>query len=95
MKRFFHGVAAGVMGLALAGTAEAHEARGYHCEPRPHACGEWARFWNYYYPEREHRHWARSWDPVHRRYHYWDAYRSCYFYWYAPRSCYYPDSYCP
>jgi hypothetical protein len=99
MRKLFLTVAAGVLGLALTGTAEArpgHEhfrptrERAYHGEHGVRFKG------GYYYAGREHHHWTRTvWDAPHHRYIYWDPYVQCYYYWYQPGNCYYPVSYCP
>jgi hypothetical protein len=99
MRRMLLGVAACALGLALAGSAEAH---GAPWAPAPYAGPAYNRVHGvrfsggYYYPGRRHPHWAyRAWDARHHRYNYYDPYLRCYYYWYAPGGCWYPVTYCP
>jgi hypothetical protein len=71
MRRALLGVAGCVLGLALTGTARAHEpgARPYR---GPANCG--VRFsGGYCYPAHRHPHWERRvWDAGYGRYQYWN-----------------------
>jgi hypothetical protein len=96
MGKIILGLAAGVLGLALTGTADAHPGHGHHHEAgyyRSHG----VRFrGGYYYLGRHHDHWTRRvWDARYHRYEYWDPNLQVYYYWYAPGNCYYPLTYCP
>jgi hypothetical protein len=102
MHKIVLGLAAGVLGLTLAGTADArppahghghgHRVHGghayYHSQAR--------RFSGGYYYVGPHHHWTRRvWDVRYHRWNYWDSDLQIYFYWYAPGNCYYPATYCP
>jgi hypothetical protein len=94
------GLAAGVLGLALTGTAQAHG--GYHGPvpyraERPYYVQYGHRFsGGYCYVGRDHHHWTRRvYDATCRRYQYWDPYLRCYYYWYPADNCYYPVTYVP
>jgi hypothetical protein len=101
MRNVLLSMAAGVVGLALAGTANAQPvvvgghppAVGVRAYYRDHG----VRFsGGYYYVGRDDHHWTRRvWDPVHHRYHYYDPYLRVYYYWDPARQCYYPIDYCP
>jgi hypothetical protein len=102
MKQIFLALAAGVMGLSLAGTADAAPHRGGshgrgHVVTRSYHHGHGVRFsGGHYYRGRNHHFWSRrAWDPVHRRYQYWNPHYRVYYYWYSPGNCYYPVTYCP
>jgi hypothetical protein len=94
MKRILFALAAGVLGLTMAGEASAHPAKVYRGRAhvarvvhREHGV-RFAR--GYYYPAREF-HWTRRvWDIGHHRYHYWDPYYSCWYYYDPIQLCYYP-----
>jgi hypothetical protein len=101
MRRILLGVSACVLGLALAGAAEAHGPN--HRGPAPRAPArayyrDHARHFGhgYYYAGRDHHHWSRRvWSPRFGRWEYFDPGLSCWYYWYAPAACYYPVTYCP
>jgi hypothetical protein len=103
MRKIALTIAAGVLGLSLAGSADAAPAhRGpahapRHAPARVYHQSHGVRFsGGYYYRGYNHHHWSRRvWDPVHCRYQYWDPYYNCYYFWYAPANCYYPITFCP
>ncbi len=105
MRKVLLTALAGILGLFLVGTADAHD--GYRDRgrvvvvrtppPRVYRGTSYhldfgVRFnRGYYYVGRDHHHWTRRvWDPVYRRYNYWDPYVRVYYYWDEPRGCYYP-----
>jgi hypothetical protein len=103
MRKIFLSVAAGVLGLTLAGTAEAHNGGhghrghgGYHGH-HGHVHGHGIRFkGGYYYRGRSCHFWTRRvWDSRCHRYQFWSPAYNCYYYWYAPANCYYPVTFCP
>jgi hypothetical protein len=91
MRRIMLALAAGVLGLAMTGTAEAHGFRGGHGHRGYHR-GYGVRFaGGYYYRGHAHPRWGRTvWSPVYHRYHYWDPCYRCYYYYVPASSCYYP-----
>jgi hypothetical protein len=93
MRRVLLVLAACALGLSLmAGTASADH---YWRHPPGYYHGVAFRG-GYYYPGRDHYHWAwRVWDGHYGRYHYYDSYYHCYYYWHPRYNCYYPISYCP
>jgi hypothetical protein len=99
MRKLMLSVAAGVVGLTLAGTANAdHRGHGGHRgHERSHVRDHGVRFrGGYYYHGRTNHFWTRRvWDARYRRYQYWNPSYNCYYYYYAPADCYYPVSYCP
>ena len=80
MRRVLLGVAGCVLGLSLAGAAQAHEHGPYR--PAPYH-GHGVRFsGGTYYTRYAHPHWeGRVWDSHYRRYHYYDPYLRVYYYW--------------
>jgi hypothetical protein len=101
MRKLLLSAAAGIVGLALTGAAEAHPGVGGHARPpvaaRAHYQDHGVRFaGGVYYRGRDHHHWTRCvWDSVHHRYQYWDPSLQVYYYWSPATQCYYPVNYCP
>jgi hypothetical protein len=101
MRRFFLGVAAVVVGLALVATAEA-ETKGagfprhtYSRGSRPYHELHGTKFkGGYFYKGKDHRHWTyRYWWKKFGCYTYWCPSTSCWYYYYPREDCYYPVSY--
>ncbi len=98
MRKLLLTLAAGALGLVLTGTADAHGGYGRHGHAvAAHHHGHAVRFrGGYYYPGRDHPHWARRvWNARLSRFEYFDPGLNISFYWYAPGNCYYPVTYCP
>jgi hypothetical protein len=98
MRRWLLGIASGVLGLALTGSAQAHDTWQAHVYNGPAYYKVHGVVFSggYYYPGHHHPHWERRvWDVHYHRYHYWDPFLHCYYYWYAPRHCFYPVTYSP
>jgi hypothetical protein len=102
MRKLLIAVAAGVVGLALTGSAaqarEPAHHRGQEHGHRAYYMKHGHRFsGGYFYVGREHPRWSgQVWDSVHCRYQFFDPYLHCYYYWDAPHGCYYPVTYtCP
>jgi hypothetical protein len=97
MYKTFLALTAGILGLVLAGTAEARPVHGRHHERHAYKHVHPARFkGGYYYGAHAHPDWSRRvWDARYNRWNYWDPTLQVYFYWYAPGNCYYPVTYCP
>jgi hypothetical protein len=85
MKRIVLALAACVLGLGLAGAANAapyHGSfhRGYH--GRVHG--------RVFYKHDHFRYTRRDYDVRYQRYRYWSPVSNCWYYYDAPRSCYVP-----
>jgi hypothetical protein len=94
MKRILFGLAAGVLGMTMAGEASAHPARAIRVRPsiaRTAHYDHGIRFAGGHYYRGHDFHWTRGvWDVAHRRYHYWDPYYNCWYYFDPVQECYYP-----
>ena len=97
MRRILLSAAAGVVGLALTGAAQAHEPSHHPGPARVYYRDHGHRFsGGYYYIGHDHHHWSRQvWDAHYHRYQYYDPYLRCWYYWYPAGNCYYPVGYGP
>ena len=92
MRKTFLTLAAGVLGLTLAGTAEARPGHGGHRERHEYRHSHAVRY------ARIHPHFSRAqfhytrrvWDAGCNRWIYWEPQVQVYYYYDAPANCYVP-----